>query len=177
MAAAWSCCSVNPFPSSLTPSSPAALGVVVSHQALNRASALASLTESLLNPRTVLLLLLDDRPSSSLSYLSWSAVHLDSVSTIRPKRRRRRETNDECAVVVVVPSTEVLAIVVGRSGDDVLVVGGCHQAATDHCGGTTVGRAVAAGRGGGGRLRWRPGLCGVNGTIALIALIALIACD
>ncbi len=47
--------------------------------------------------------------------------------------------------MVVIPSTEVLAIIVGRGGDDVLVVGGCHHTATDHCGGTTVGRGRGSG--------------------------------
>ena len=61
MAAAWCCCLVDPFPSSLMPLSPTALGVVVSHQALNQALALASLMESLSNTRTALLLL-NDRP-------------------------------------------------------------------------------------------------------------------
>jgi hypothetical protein len=90
--------------SPLMPSSPAALGVVVSHRAFNRALALVSSTESLSKDTRTALLLLDDRPLSS-SYLLWSIVHLDSTSSICPKRQWRHETNNECAVVVVVPST------------------------------------------------------------------------
>ena len=91
--------------SPLTPSSPAALGVVVSHQALNRALALVSLTKSLSKDTRTALLLLDDKPLSLL-YSLWSVVHLNSASSIRPKGQRRHKTNNECAIVVVVPSTD-----------------------------------------------------------------------
>ena len=83
MAVAWGCCLVDPFPSLLTPLLPTALRVVVSHQVLKRASALASLMESLSNTRTALLLL-NNRPPLLL-YSLWSIVHLDSALTIRPK--------------------------------------------------------------------------------------------